>query len=82
MKKLNTAIVTLGATLLGASFTVSAAENPFAVQELQSGYNLADSHAGGMEEGKCGEGTCGEEDKDDEAGKDKEGKCGEGTCGS
>ena len=77
MKKLNTAIVTLGATLLGASFTAAAAPNPFAVQELQSGYNLADNHAGDMEEGKCGEGKCGDEEKGG-----KEGKCGEGTCGS
>ena len=62
------------AVALGTVFTVSlaniaitnAAENPFAMSELSSGYMVA-----GMAEGKCGEGKCG-------AGKDKgaEGKCG------
>jgi|TARA_B100000965_G_scaffold128099_2_gene106677 uncharacterized low-complexity protein len=78
MKKLNTAVLTLSATLLGAAGAVHATENPFAVQELQSGYSLADNHGAGDMEGKCGEGSCG-----DEEGKgDQEGKCGEGTCGS
>ena len=62
------------ALALGSVFTVSlanititnAAENPFAMSGLSSGYMVA-----GMAEGKCGEGKCG-------AGKDKgaEGKCG------
>ncbi|MEH6566032.1 MAG: hypothetical protein V7756_11960 [Halopseudomonas sp.] len=64
MNKLNTAILTLGVTLVGAGAAVNAAENPFGVQELQSGYNLADSHGEGDMEGKCGEGSCGE-DKDE-----------------
>jgi len=61
----------------------SAAENPFASAELQSGYKLAAHH----EEGKCGakseaEGKCG-------AKSEGEGKCGaekkaahEGKCGA
>ncbi len=48
----------------------------FAIQDLGSGYLLADGHAA---EGKCGEGKCG-------AGNDgkteTEGKCGEGKCGA
>ena len=66
------------ALALGAAFVTSlagasvanAAENPFSMTELSSGYMVADSH-----EGKCGEGKCGGEKKA------KEGKCGEGKCG-
>ncbi|HDY97867.1 MAG TPA: hypothetical protein ENH72_05210 [Pseudomonas sabulinigri] len=75
MNKLNTAIVTLGVTLMGAGASVNAAENPFAVQELQSGYNVADNHGEGDMEGKCGEGSCGE---GKEEGKSER----EGTCGN
>jgi uncharacterized low-complexity protein len=66
------------AIALGAAFVTSlagtpvanAAENPFAMSELSSGYMVAE-----MAEGKCGEGKCGGE-------KTKaEGKCGEGKCG-
>jgi len=66
------------AIALGAAFITSlagtpvanAAENPFAMSELSSGYMVAE-----MAEGKCGEGKCGGE-------KTKaEGKCGEGKCG-
>ena len=67
------------AAAVGAAFVASATlaplasagENPFAAQELTSGYNLAGKHS----EGKCGEGKCG----GDKAA--KEGKCGEGKCG-
>ncbi len=45
-----------------------AAENPFAMQQLNSGYNVA------MSEGTCGEGKYGDD-------KDKEAKCGGGKCG-
>jgi uncharacterized low-complexity protein len=51
----------------------SAADNPFAVAELDQGYMLAAHHKG--EEGKCGEGKCGGDKKAEE------GKCGEGKCG-
>ena len=62
---------------LGAGFTISltlspithAADNPFEVISLGSGYMVADGHEGKCGEGKCGEGKCGE------------GKCGEGKCG-
>ncbi len=60
---------------LGAVFTVSlaniplasAADNPFGMQSLSSGYMVLAESKGG--EGKCGEGKCG-------AGKGGEGMCG------
>ncbi len=82
---------------LGAAFVASlagtsvanAADNPFSMTELSSGYMVADSHEGKCggekkaKEGKCGEGKCGEgmkakEGKCGEGMKAKEGKCGEG----
>ena len=63
--------------------TVHAAENPFAIQKLTSGYMVADAHEG--KEGKCGTGKCGAEKKA-KGDKTKEGSCGgekgkEGSCG-
>ena len=75
------------AAAVGAAFLASvalsplasAAENPFQLNALKGGYNLAEKAEG---EGKCGEGKCGE----GKCGGDKpkaegEGKCGEGKCG-
>ena len=71
---------------VGAAFMVSVAlspiasaqGNPFQLNQLSSGYEVAGKDAEGKcGEGKCGEGKCGE-------GKPKakaEGKCGEGKCG-
>ena len=53
--------------------TVSAAENPFAIKTLSSGYQVADNHTDKGAEGKCGEGKCGEAKMKDKA----KGKCGE-----
>jgi len=74
------------AIALGAAFITSlagtpvanAAENPFAMSELSSGYMVAE-----MAEGKCGEGKCGGDKAAAEGGDKmkKEGKCGEGKCG-
>jgi len=74
---------------LAVSATAVADANPFAMAELDSGYMLADSHEG--EEGKCGEGKCGEKGEEGKCGekgeegkcgeKGEEGKCGEGKCG-
>lgn len=47
---------------LSAAPVVSAAENPFALSGLSSGYQVADhtpGHNKMMKEGKCGEGMCG-----------------------
>lgn len=81
MKTLNTLSLTLGAALLGASLASQAAGNPFAAQELSSGYNLSAHEKG--HEGACGEAKCGAE----KAAKPvAEGRCGgekmaEGSCG-
>lgn len=62
MKHLNAVVATLGVALLSsAAFTVQAASNPFAAQELSSGYSLAAGEKAG--EGSCGEGKCGAEVK-------------------
>ncbi|MEW6413640.1 MAG: hypothetical protein AB1482_00115 [Pseudomonadota bacterium] len=84
---------TLIATALGTAFAAgmaaapvaSAAENPFALTGLSSGYQVADNHMAKPAEGKCGgkketdmkakEGKCGN------TAKMKDGKCGEGKCG-
>ena len=90
MKQRNTIAITLGAALLGSTFVAQAGGNPFASQELSSGYSLAAHEKG--HEGACGEGKCGG-DMNAEEGKcggdkaSKEGKCGgdkakkEGSCG-
>lgn len=62
---------------IGAA-TVNAAENPFAIKSLSSGYQVADADTK-AKDGKCGEGKCSAEMKKEHA-KDKEGKCGEGKC--
>ena len=61
---------------IGAA-TVNAAENPFAIKSLSSGYQVADADK--AKDGKCGEGKCGA-DKKAAADKAKDGKCGEGKC--
>jgi uncharacterized low-complexity protein len=72
-----------------ATTTVNAAENPFALKTLSSGYQVADHHDEKMKDGKCGTGKCGAEKKAGEAKcsaeKAKEGACSadkakEGSC--
>jgi len=94
MNHLNTVVASLGAVLLStAALNVQAASNPFAAQELSSGYSLAAAEKaaeGSCGEGKCGgemkkaegEGKCGEGKCGGEAKSDGEGKCGEGKCGA
>jgi uncharacterized low-complexity protein len=90
----NALAAALGATFvasMAASPVVSADTNPFSMQPLSSGYQVADNHmegnCGGKKDGKkdgnCGgkkdgkkEGNCGGK-KDGK----KEGQCGEGKCG-
>jgi uncharacterized low-complexity protein len=65
--------------------TVNAAENPFAVKSLSSGYQVADQHEMKAKDGKCGTGKCGATKK--KADKAKEGSCSaekmkEGSCGT
>jgi uncharacterized low-complexity protein len=60
------ALGTAFAASLAAAPIANAAQNPFGMDSLQSGYQIVQNKAN---EGKCGED------------KDKEGKCGEGKCG-
>jgi len=82
--------VALGAafvTSLAGTSVANASENPFAMNQLSSGYVVADSHEGKCgekkaEEGKCGASKKAEEGKCGEKRKAHEGKCGEGKCGA
>ena len=64
-----------------AATSINAAENPFAIKSLSSGYQVAEHHEK-MKDGKCGEGKCGAEMKKEMGDKAKDGKCGEGKCGA
>jgi uncharacterized low-complexity protein len=64
-----------------AATTVNAAENPFALKSLATGYQVADAHDAKAADGKCGTGKCGTAEKAKEM-KMKDGKCGTGKCGS
>lgn len=74
--------------VLGSAFAATvavghAAENPFALKSLTSGYMVAD--AGKMKDGKCGTGKCGANKKKAMEEKAKEGNCSadkakEGNC--
>ena len=85
---------------VGAAFALSAivaplanaGENPFSLEQLDSGHMVAGKLMGdegscgegegscGEGEGSCGEGSCGE-GSCGEGEDDGEGKCGEGKCG-
>jgi len=72
IKTLSIAAGTAFVASLAAGNVANAAEgaNPFAMNELSSGYMQ-------LAEGKCGEGKCGGKKEK----KKMEGKCGEGKCG-
>jgi uncharacterized low-complexity protein len=57
-----------------AATSVHAAENPFALKSLSSGYMVADADK--MKDGKCGTGKCSAEKMKTM----KDGKCGTGKC--
>jgi uncharacterized low-complexity protein len=93
---LSLAIGSAFAVSLAASPIANAAENPFGMSALKSGYMLADASDKKMPEGKCGDmkdakakdAKCGGTMKHDAAaGKMKDGQCGntakmkEGKCG-
>jgi uncharacterized low-complexity protein len=88
VKPLSVAVGAAFITSLAGASVATAAENPFGMTELSSGYMVSDAH-----EGKCGgekkeaEGKCGAEKAKAEGkcGGEKtkaEGKCGEGKCGA
>ena len=89
-----TAITLALTTALGSSGVALAGDNPFGMQTLGQGYQVAEADAK-MPEGKCGgmkgesagadmdkakEGKCG--DKAKAQAKARDGKCGEGKCGA
>jgi uncharacterized low-complexity protein len=90
--KARTATLTLAlTTALGAAGIASAAGNPFALNTLGQGYQVAAAEK--AQDGKCGEGKCGATKKAQAAdvqpadakapvAKAKDGKCGEGKCGN
>ncbi len=98
MKKISLASSVVGAALLGvASVGAHAAQNPFAVQELSSGYSVAAAESQGrfLRRGqvrcrqgqarslKAGhEGSCGADRKAKEGSCGGEKKAGEGNCGA
>ena len=76
LKPLTLALGAAFVTSLAGTSVANAAENPFAMSDLSSGYMVAEMDENKMEkEGKCGEGKCGGDKTK------KEGKCGEGKCG-
>jgi uncharacterized low-complexity protein len=82
MKKINPLSLAVGAMFATTvlSPVAFAADNPFAMQKLSSGYQLAEVDMTDKKvDGKCGEGKCGADKK---AMKNKDGKCGEGKCGA
>ena len=83
--KLSIALGGVFVASMAASSVASAAQNPFAMASLDSGYMVAAAD-GKMKDGKCGEGKCGgnksaKDAKGADKGKMKDGKCGEGKCG-
>ena len=77
---LTLALGTAFAASLAAAPVLQAAENPFQMDSLKSGYQVA--QADKQKDGKCGDGKCGGDMKK----KNKEGACGgdkkkEGACG-
>jgi uncharacterized low-complexity protein len=79
MKKQTNTSLALGSIVAATLFSpaVFAGDNPFAVKQLDAGYQLA--QADKKVDGKCGEAKCGAEKKMD---KKQDGKCGEAKCGS
>jgi len=92
MKKITTLTLATGAIVAATAAlapAVQAADNPFGMQKLDSGYQLAAADDK-KKDGKCGEGKCGATkmsgDKKPADDKKKDGSCGadkkkDGSCG-
>lgn len=94
MNTSKTAITLALTAALGSAGVALASENPFGIQALDQGYQVAEAGTK-AQDGKCGEGKCGAGMKDAAKAKDgkcgegmkdatkaKDGKCGEGKCGA
>lgn len=73
IKKLTTVAASAAIVATFSAGNVSASENPFGMQELGAGYNVAMSDSSDVDEAKA--------KVDDVKAKAKEAKCGEGKCG-
>ncbi|MBC7946218.1 MAG: low-complexity protein [Burkholderiales bacterium] len=83
MKSKTAATFAFGSALaasLAAMPIANAAGNPFALESLSSGYQVADGDK--KADGKCGEGKCGASKAEGAADKKADGKSGEGKCGA
>lgn len=85
MKPIALAISAAFASTVAATSIASADTSVFSMTNLTTGYMLDDTAKKG-EEGKCGEGKCGEKKGEEgkcggDKAKGEEGKCGEGKCG-
>lgn len=82
----HTLAVMTGAVALSFAATSAHAENPFELNTLSQGYQVADASDSKAKEGKCSSGKCGSNMKHgNTSGKTKEGACHhekakEGTC--
>jgi uncharacterized low-complexity protein len=96
MNSTKTAVTLALTAALGSSGVALAGDNPFGMQTLGQGYQVAEADTK-MPEGKCGamkgeaagadmdkakEGKCGDKAESKAQAKAKDGKCGEGKCGA
>lgn len=90
---LSLAVGTTFAATAGLAPVAHAATDPFGMQKLSAGYQLAaadtkaDMPAEKAKDGSCGadkkkDGSCGDKQHDGAGMKKKDGKCGEGKCGA
>jgi uncharacterized low-complexity protein len=81
-KPLAVAINTAFSVSLAASSIAYAQGNPFGMNDLSTGYMVAEAETTPpSDEAKGGEGKCGGDKAEETEGKCGEGKCGEGKCG-
>jgi len=83
-KKKTVAMAIGSAFVAGATMAplANAAENPFSLNSLQSGYMVAADTPVKAAEAKCGQGKCGAMKSEVAAPKSGEAKCGQGKCGA
>lgn len=98
MNSTKTAVTLALTAALGSSGVALAGDNPFGMQTLGQGYQVAEADTK-MPEGKCGamkgeaagadmdkakakEGKCGDKAESKAQAKARDGKCGEGKCGA
>ncbi|ACT48868.1 hypothetical protein [Methylotenera mobilis] len=80
-KTQKTISLAIGGALALSVAVANAAENPFALKTLATGYQVADAHDTKAADGKCGTGKCGTAEKAKEM-KMKDAKCGTSKTGS